>query len=152
MTPPSKNSGSDAPQMRAKKATFAKGARTMNTQTMPHAANLDTELETELEKEVSALNAPRLVPTPTPTLHPASDIERFLANGETLYKRQRNNIVEAEATYQRERFRLSAEYERRMQLVVNEAKDALRSLDMKHEKEQADRQRMMTALAQIRNG
>ena len=97
-------------------------------------------------REPSTLNAPRLVAST------ASDIENFLATGDSAYRRQREKLEQAEQTYRAERFKLQADYERRLQLVVNEAKDTLRNLDQKHEKAQAKGQRVLAALAHLRDG
>lgn len=90
-------------------------------------------------------NAPRLV---TET----SEIDNFLARGDSLYRRQREKLEQAEQAYQAERFKLQADFEQRLQAVVNEAKDALRSLDQKHEKAKAEGQRVLAALASLRDG
>lgn len=113
------------------------------SQTMPHAANLEDDDDRQ-EAAASTLNAPRLVTAPK---HPDSEIEAFMASSQSLYRRQRANVEQAEAAYQAERFRLTASYERKMQAIVNEAKDALLELDLKHEKQQSNRRQMMSALA-----
>ena len=118
----------------------------MNTQTtaMPAAEPLaDQQKEPAAD---SALNAPRLVAA----TH-ESDVEAFLASGDGLYRKHRERLERLEASYQTERFRMVAAYERRMQAVVNEAKDSLRTLDRKHEKESADIGRMLSALAVLRD-
>ena len=97
-------------------------------------------------RERSTLNAPRLV------VSTDSEIDNVLASGERLYQKQRAKLEQAEQTYQAERFRQQADYERRLQVVVNEAKDALRALDRKHEKARAEGQRVLAAYAHLRDG
>lgn len=96
-------------------------------------------------RERSALNAPRLVAE-------KSEIETFLARGDSLYCRQREKLEQAEQSYRADRFKLQADYERRLQVIVTEAKDTLRAFDRKHEKAQAEGQRVLTALAHLRDG
>ena len=93
----------------------------------------------------SALNAPRLVAE-------TSEIETFLARGEHLYQRQRDKLLGEQRTYQADRFRLLSEFDRKAQALMAEREDALRALDTKHAKAKAEGERVLTALAALRDG
>lgn len=87
------------------------------------------------------------------TAHPVDgdSIERFLASSSSLWKKQRDRLEAMEAIFAAERFRQVEAFQRRMQALSNEATDALRELDRKHAKEVAEAQRMLAALAQLRD-
>lgn len=95
----------------------------------------------------SGLNAPRLVSGAD-----GSEIERFLARGDHLYRQQREKLAAEAAAYQKERFELVSGYEARALALANEAKDALREFDRKHEQKKAEGERVLAALSQLREG
>jgi len=101
---------------------------------------------TQQSTAASALNAPRLV------ADRESEIETFLARGETLYQRQRTKLLEQDRTYQQDRFHLLYEFDKRAQALVNEREDALRAMDTKHARIKAEGERVLAALATLRDG
>ena len=93
----------------------------------------------------SALNAPRLVSD-------HSEIDSFLARGETLYQKQRDKLIEQQRAYESERFHLLYNFDKRAQALVTEREDALRAMDTKHAKAKAEGERVLAALASLRDG
>ena len=73
----------------------------------------------------SALNAPRLVSDTT-------EIDAIVTGGESLYRRRRKEMEEAEREYQAERFALLAGFDQKAQALIDEREDALRNLDTNH--------------------
>lgn len=95
----------------------------------------------------SALNAPRLVSGAE-----NSEIERFLARGDHLYKQQREKLDKEAAAYQAERFAMQSSFEARALALANEATDALREFDRRYEQKKAEGERVLAALSQLREG
>jgi hypothetical protein len=99
---------------------------------------------TQPAEKLSALNAPRLVGA-------SAEIEAIISGGEGLYRRRRKELEEAERTYQAERFALLADFDQRAQALVDEREDKLRELDTTHARRKAKRERVLAALATLRD-
>jgi len=92
----------------------------------------------------STLKAPRLASD-------SSEIEAIVSGGEGLYRRRRKEAEEAEQQYLAERFALLADFDKRAQALVNEREDALTALDTSHARRKAKRERILAALATLRD-
>ena len=105
-------------------------------------ANVQPE---NLDPDPSLLRAPRLVAE-------SSDIETFLASSERLFQKQRSKLQEEQAAYHWERFKRLQDFDERAHRLLNERDEAIRALDARHAKTQADGQRMLKALSGLRDG
>ena len=81
-----------------------------------------------------------------------SDIEGFLASGERIWRKQREKLQAEERQYQQDRFQLEQDYSRRAQALMTEREDTLRSLEAKYARTKAEGERMLRALAHLREG
>ena len=81
--------------------------------------------------------------------HPV-DLEAFVAGGEKLYQQQRTRLQEEDQAYRWARFKLQQEYEERARKLQNEYDDRLRELDDAHLKTRLEAERMLAAVAALR--
>jgi hypothetical protein len=91
-------------------------------------------------------NAPRIVPVGT------NDVENFFASGERLYQKQRQKLQEEDAAYRAEKFRQEAEFAKAAHALSQAHDDSLRELDAAFARSKADGERMLSALAMLREG
>ena len=88
----------------------------------------------------------------TQAMDTTTTVETFLASGERLYAKQRERLQAEEQAYLWQRFKRVREFEERARSLLNERDDALRELDQRWQKTRADGERMLAALAQLREG
>ena len=84
------------------------------------------------------------------TLNHPVDLQAFVASGEKLYATQRARLQEEEQAFRWARFKLQQEYDERALKLQNEYDDRLRELDDGHAKTRAEGERMLAAVAALR--
>lgn len=80
----------------------------------------------------------------------ATEIERFLASGTKMLVAQRKKILGLESAYELERVKLVDGYRVRLRDLEDEAGDAVRALDLKHEADLKEATRILDALIAMR--
>lgn len=124
----------------------------MNANTSNLEAELDQAIGVDMEKirrgDEVAMNGNPL----RPASEGSSELERFMASAERLLEVQRRRMLSIESRYELDRVRLIDGYRVQMRNLEHAAREAVRNLDLAHERTAAEARKILDALTGMRGG